>query len=276
MREEDLDGALATAGEAMWGPADATEARLAWQRARVRRVLATDPGGAWVALASDAVVGVALAIVREGLWGLSLLAVRPAAQSGGVGRRLLEAALGHGAPARGAVVLSSEDPRAMRRYALAGLALRPCVAAAGVVRHDDLPPARADVRAPAGRAEALALAAPASRHGRGAAHGEDLGLLLDHGSSMLVLGDRGFVVHRDGSPRVLAARDEQAAAALLAEALRAAPRGGTVQVSTIAAGHDWAVALALRAGLALSPDGPLFVRGDVGPMAPYLPGGAWL
>jgi hypothetical protein len=32
----------------------------------------------------------------------------------------------------------------------------------------------------------------------------------------------------------------------------------------------------LRAGLALSPDGPVYVRGDVGPLAPYLPSGAYL
>ncbi len=276
MREEDLDGVVATAADALWGPLDETAERVAWQRARVLHVLATDPGGAWVAVERAAVVGVALAIVREGLWGLSLLAVREASQSRGLGRRLLDAALGHAEGTRGAIVLSSEDPRAMRRYALAGFALRPCVAAAGVVRHERLPDPVPGVRPPADREEALALAAPASRHVRGAAHGEDLGLLLDHGSAMLVLGDRGFVVHREGSPRLLAARDEAAAAALLAGALRAAPPGGSVQVSTIAAGHDWAVALALRAGLALSPDGPAFVRGDVGPLRPYLPSGAWL
>jgi hypothetical protein len=29
-------------------------------------------------------------------------------------------------------------------------------------------------------------------------------------------------------------------------------------------------------GLALTPDGPIFTRGDVGPLAPYLPSGAYL
>jgi hypothetical protein len=91
-----------------------------------------------------------------------------------------------------------------------------------------------------------------------------------------VLGYRGFVVHRDGSPRLLAARDEEAAAALLWGALAEAPRGATVQVDFISAGQDWAIAVILEAGLALSPDGPLFVRGDVGPLRPYLPSGAYL
>jgi hypothetical protein len=36
------------------------------------------------------------------------------------------------------------------------------------------------------------------------------------------------------------------------------------------------VAIALEAGLALSPDGPLFVAGDVGPLRPYIPSGPYL
>jgi hypothetical protein len=32
----------------------------------------------------------------------------------------------------------------------------------------------------------------------------------------------------------------------------------------------------LEAGLSLNTDGPVFVRGEVGPMAPYLPSGAYL
>jgi len=276
MEEDDVEGVLETARDALWGAVDDDEARAARQRATVLHALSTDPGGAWVAAEGATVVGVALAIVREGLWGLSLFAVRPGQQGRGAGRRLLDAALAYADGTRGAIVLSSEDPRAMRRYALAGFALRPCVAAAGIVRHDGLPARDGRVRAPADRAELLALAAPASRHVRGATHGRDLGLLVDHGSAALVLGDRGFVVHRGGAPRLLAARDEEAAAALLAAALHAAPRGATVQLGPIAAGHDWAVGLALRAGLALSPDGPVFTRGDVGPLAPYLPSGAWL
>jgi GNAT superfamily N-acetyltransferase len=281
MAAGDVAGAIVTAGDALWGGVADDPQRAAWQQARLRHALRTDPGGCWVAEGPDGVVGVALAIVREGLWGLSLLAVRGALQGRGVGRRLLDAALGYGEGARGAIILSSEDPRAMRRYARAGFALRPCVTAAGVVHHDRLRDAGGALGAravaePATRAEALALAAPASRFVRGAAHGEDLGMLLDHGSRMLALGERGFVVHRDGSPRMLAARDEEAAAALLAAALRAAPRGATVEVAPIAAGHDWAIDVALRANLALSPSGPVFTRGEVGPLAPYLPSGAWL
>ena len=43
--------------------------------------------------------------------------------------------------------MSSEDPKALRRYSLAGFDLRPCVAAAGVLR-PDLPPVPDGVEEP--------------------------------------------------------------------------------------------------------------------------------
>src|SRR3954453_4305386 len=73
-------------------------------RSRIAHLLETDPGGAWVAESADGrVVGVALALVREGIWGLSLFAVEPALQGQGVGRALLDAALGYADSARGAI-----------------------------------------------------------------------------------------------------------------------------------------------------------------------------
>src|SRR5207244_12751581 len=104
-----------------------------------------------------------------------------------------------------------------------------------------------------------------SRGVRGATHAPDIPNALANGCELLVLGDRGFVVHRRGSPRLLAALDEDAARALLWAALAAAPPGETVQADFISAGQDWAIEVLLDARLALSPAGPLFVRGDVGP-----------
>ena len=49
-----------------------------------------------------------------------------------------------------------------------------------------------------------------------------------------------------------------------------------MHIDFITQGNDWAVALALDAGLSLTPDGPTFVRGELGPLAPYLPSGAYL
>jgi len=251
---------------------ESLDERAARGRSRIAHLLETDPGGAWVAEAADGrVVGLALALVREGLWGLSLFAVEPALQGNGVGRELLEASLECAEGARGAIILSSTDPKAMRLYARAGFALRPLVAAAGIVERGALPAAHPEIRAgDVERTEAI------SRAVRGASHARDIPNALANGCELLALGDRGFVVHREGSPRLLAARDDEAASALLWAALAASQPGSTVQVDFISAGQDWAIATVLEAGLALSPDGPLFVRGEVGPLRPYLPSGAFL
>jgi hypothetical protein len=49
-----------------------------------------------------------------------------------------------------------------------------------------------------------------------------------------------------------------------------------VTVDFLTAGQDWAVRACLDAGLALSPDGPFFTGGDLGPLRPYVPSGAYL
>jgi GNAT superfamily N-acetyltransferase len=243
-------------------------------RHRIAHLQRTDPGGAWVAEAGGEIAGVALALMREGVWGLSLLGVRPDLQSRGVGRRLLDAALTYAEGARGAIILSSTDPRAMRRYALAGFGLRPCVAFAGIADRSAIP---GGLRSRGGSAaDDRELCDAVSRHVRGAAHGPDLEAFEAAGSTLLVHDDGGWAAVRDGSPVLLAARDEAIATDLLWSALAAGDPGATVHVDFVAAGHDWAIQACLAAGLAISPDGPLFVRGDVGPFAPYLPSGAYL
>jgi GNAT superfamily N-acetyltransferase len=251
-----------------------TEERARRGRYRIAHLLETDPDGAWVAELDGEIVGIGLALVREGVWGLSLLAMRPDVQSRGGGRRLLEAALRYAEGTRGAIILSSTDPRAMRRYALAGFELRPSVAFAGIVDRSAIP---GGLRSrPGSAAEDRELCDAASRHVRGAAHGPDLEAFEGAGGQLLVHDDGGWAVVRDGSPAVLAARDEAIATDLLWSALAHGERGATVHIDFVCAGHDWAVQACLAAGLALSPDGPVFVRGDVGPLAPYLPSGAYL
>jgi GNAT superfamily N-acetyltransferase len=241
---------------------------------RIAHLLATDPDGAWVAELDGEVVGIGLALLREGVWGLSLLAMRPDVLSRGGGRRLLEATLRYAERARGAIILSSTDPRAMRRYARAGFELRPCVAFAGIVDRSAIP---GELRSRPGSAgEDRELCDAVSRHVRGAAHGPDLEAFEGAGNQLFVHEDGGWAAVRDGAPTLLAARDEAIATDLLWSALAFGTPGATVHVDFISAGHDWAVQTCLAAGLALSPDGPIFVRGDVGPFAPYLPSGAYL
>jgi len=112
---------------------------------------------------------------------------------------------------------------------------------------------------------------------RGAPYaGRDLEFLTARGMRLFVLGDAGFAVHREGSCVLLAAPDASTAADLLWTCLAAAPPGGTCTLEFLTAGQDWAVAVALEAGLALSPDAPVFTRGDVGPLRPWLPSGVFL
>ena len=250
------------------------EERARRGRLRIAHLQRTDPGGAWVADDDGEIVGVALALLREGLWGFSLFGVRPDHQSRGIGRRLLEAALAYGEDSRGGVILSTTDPRAMRRYALAGFELRPSVTFAGIVDRSAIP---AGLRSrPASAAVDRELCDAVSRHVRGAAHGPDLEALEAMGCSLLVHDGGGWAAVRDGSPALVAARGDAIATDLLWSTLAAGGPGETVHVDFVTAGHDWAVQACLAARLALSPDGPVFVRGDVGPFAPYIPSGAYL
>jgi GNAT superfamily N-acetyltransferase len=273
MRSDDIRAADDVAYSVLGNhrPSAHQELRRANARRRFARYLELDPDGAWVAEVEGEIVGTSIAILREDIWGLTLFAVAEEHQAMGIGRGLLDAALAYGEGARGGWIMSSEDPKALRRYALAGFDLRPCVAAAGMLRLD-LPQVTAEEP---DRATALAHAAPISRAVRGASHGDDLGLMLDSGCRMLTL-ERGFAIHEEGTVRILAALDDDTATRLLRACFAQAPRGATVQVDLLTAGQDWAIRPCLEAGLALTSGGAVFTRGDVGPMRPYVPTGSWL
>jgi GNAT superfamily N-acetyltransferase len=239
---------------------------------RLHQLLERDPGGAWVAEADGEPAGAALAIDRDGLWGLSLLVVDPRHQSSGVGRALLERALAYAdGGRRGGIILASPDSRALRAYARAGFVPHPSLSARGRPAPGEAP---AGVRE--GGEEDLELTERIDRAVRGAPHGSDIPALLRAHCRLLVVEDRGYAVVGGGSVRLLAALDDAAAADLLRAALAAVPEGEEISVEWITARQDWAIGPVLDARLELRTDGAVFLRGDVGSFRPYLPSGAYL
>jgi len=239
---------------------------------RYRHLATRDPDGAWVAVEDGEIVGVALALRREEVWGLSLLIVRPDRQSSGIGGALLARAHAYAEGARGRIIMASPDSRALRAYSRLGLELHPFVTAVGTPK-PAAPPAGIRV----GDASDIPLTETVDRHVRGAARGEDIAVMLEMRQILLIAPERGYaVVDDDGSLRIVAALDDEAASDLLRAALARAP--GKVTIETLTAKQQWAIAVAVEAGLELktNSDGAMFTDGDVGTFAPYLPSGAFL
>jgi GNAT superfamily N-acetyltransferase len=265
MTPADADALIDFMDEA-WGVEDRSAQHL-----RIGHLIATDPGGAWTATDEDGtVIGGALALRREDLWGLSLLIVRSDRRSGGHGRALMQAAVAYGEGTRGGIILSSQDPRAVRTYWRAGYRLLPAYGASGRVHTP--PPAASGVRL-ARWPEDRDLVDSASRAVRGAAHGPDIDIQLEQGRELLVHDGGGFLTRTGTRVHMLAAGDERAARELLETALHDAE---SAEVDFLDAAQDWAIDTVLQAGLELSFYGSTCVRGDVGPLRPYVPSGAYL
>ena len=283
MRPEDVDATYHAASVALYESREDRERlsnrsddEISRRKERYRHFLRHDPGGAWVADDGGRVAGTSVALVREGLWILSLFAVDRDYRGAGIGRALLDRALGYAAGTRAAMIASSHHPAAMRRYARAGFDLHPTLRASGKVRRDTLP---SGLKVREGEDQDLQLAADVDRILRGAAHGPDLRLLLDGDCRLLVSetpSGRGYAVERNGSPAIVAATEPGIARELLWACLALAPDGEEVEVPWITGQQNWAVPVALDAGLALSHYGPICTRGDVGPLSPYLPSGPYL
>ncbi len=93
--------------------------------ARTRHLLRTDPGGCWAATQGEEIVGFATSFTRELMWVLSSFGVRPGLQGNGIGAHLLAAALHHGRGCLRGMLSASDDPKAIRRYRLAGFEMHP-------------------------------------------------------------------------------------------------------------------------------------------------------
>lgn len=283
MRPEDVEATYQAASVALYeSPEDRgrldnrSDDEISRRKERYKHFLKHDPGGAWVADDEGKIAGAAVALVREKLWILSLFAVDKDYRNTGLGKELLERALGYAAGTDAAVIASSSHPAAMRRYARAGFDLHPSLRATGKVRRDTLP---SGLKVRQGGDQDLELAADVDRSLRGAAHGPDLRLMLAGDVQLLVSetpSGRGYAVEHNGSPVVVAATEPGIAQELLWACLALAPGDEEVEVPWITSRQNWAVPVALDAGLTLSSYGPICTRGEVGPMTPYLPSGPYL
>jgi GNAT superfamily N-acetyltransferase len=235
----------------------------------LRRFVELDPDGAWVAAEGDTVFGMVAAIRRDSFWGLSMLFVDPEQQNRGLGRTLLDAALACSAGADVRMILSSSDPRALRRYSMAGLDIHPTVEARGTIDPRAIP---ADLHGRSGDASDLDLVASVDAK-LGRSRAEDIEYLLGVGASLQVIdrgAARGYVVQRDRRLWMLGATDDATAGLLLWRFLAEA---GETEIWALTARQNWAVKVALAARLEVVAAGALFLGGCEHPPGPWLPSG---
>jgi GNAT superfamily N-acetyltransferase len=282
MRHEDVEAVEELSGLAFAAlPSSGTrdehprpaESAVRWCR-RARHLLTYDPGGAWVAEHEGRVIGGALSLRREGLWGLSCLAVAPGMQGGGVGRLLLERAAEYAGGALRGMICASPDPRAVRLYRALDHRLYPTMRLQGSVDRSTLPVVR-HVRD--GSVADSEFADMVDWQVRGAPHGPDHAILVAE-LPMLVAETatgRGYAYLRDDSPILIAGTDLRTARELLWEALGRAGAGMHISVDDVTAEQDWAVEVAVRAGLGVANAGFLCLRG-MRPPPGYIPSASYL
>lgn len=250
--------------------------------------LTTDPERFWVAIdTAGGVAGFSSATLREGLWFLAMLFVRPDLQGRGVGEALMDRAqAGRDVPGGGPAVPSPDDPfdsgihtwgmcadaaqpRSNGLYARRGMPPRvPVWRVAGEVRRwtalPSLPPAleavpfeRLSADGPQGERRLEELLAVVDRDLVGAAHPEDHAFLARDGRQGFLIRERvggqvqGYV-YGSGGGRLgpLAARDPELQPALCGVAIRDTPTFGPVAM-WVPGTADRALRALLAAGLRL-------------------------
>lgn len=243
---------------------------------RTHHLLATDPGGCWVADDDRGMLGFATSFVRETTWLLATYAVRSGLQGRGIGRQLLETAMHHGRSCLHGMLAASSDPKALRRYRLAGFDLHPQMVLRGSVARSEIPVVE---KVREGTSADVDLMDSVDRRTRGAGHGPDHPVMLERWP--LLVSDTstgsGYVyVDTEGSvtePALLAATNRRTAVRLLWAAL--AMSGDEAAVTHVTAANQWAIEVATAARLELSCEGYLALR-NLRPPTPYIHNGALL
>lgn len=243
--------------------------RAANWTARTSHLVATDPGGSWVAEIDDEILGVVVSFVREKLWLLASYAVVPEAQGVGLGKALLAPALDYGRGCLRGMVNASTDPRAVRRYHEAGFRLYPQMVLRGRPDRTRIPVIE-HVRE--GTEADIDLMDSLDRRTRGAGHGVDHQTLIRQLRLVVTETSAGQgYAYVDHGVALLAASDKRTASRLLWEAI--ASSEGDVVSGHITPENSWAVDVGLAARLELHLDGFAGLR-HMKPPAPYLPHGA--
>jgi GNAT superfamily N-acetyltransferase len=237
--------------------------------ARVRHLLATDPGGSWVAERDGELLGIAVSFVREKMWLLASYAVVPGSQGLGLGKAVLAPALEHGRGCLRGMLNASSDPKALRRYHAAGFTLHPQMFLTGTPDRSRIPVVE-HVRE--GSLDDVDLMDSVDRRTRGAAHGPDHELLVQQFRLVVceTSSAQGYA-YVDRGASVLAATDRRTASMLLWESIASAD--DDVMVGHITPENSWAVDVGLAARLELHQEGYLGLR-NMKPPKPYLAHGA--
>jgi GNAT superfamily N-acetyltransferase len=242
--------------------ADWPAERIARHHGRTRHLARTDPGGCWVI--EDETAGPAGAVLssrREGTWALSLLAVVPGAQGKGVGKALLAQALVHGRACLRRVACLPGSPVPARTLRRAGFTLHPAMRLSGLA--DPARLASPDGPVHEGTERHRDLMDSVDRRTRGGAHRADHEELLRHYQLFVVddLAGSGYCYVRGGRVEQLAATSRRLSTRLLTTALLAAPPGEPIRVTPVTAEAQWALDVAIAAGLQITTDGFVALRG---------------
>ena len=276
LAEEGFDELDARTSPRSWPapPRRPDDAAAIWCR-RMEHILDHDPGGSWVAEDHAGLLGMSAALKRDLTWILATYVVRPGDQGRGVGKQLLDASLTYARGCLRGMLAASADPKAARRYRMAGFTMHPAMFLSGKVDRHLLPVVE---RVRDGSASDINLMNSVDRQVRDSAHGVDHEILTS--LHRLVVIDRstgsGYAyVELDGGPYLLAATNRRTASDLLWETLAASSPDQPCTIAHLSPDNEWAIDVAMVARMELHTRGYLALRG-MKPPSPYIPSGHFL